>query len=159
MARGKPKQQFIFATHNANFPVLGDVETITACAAEDEAMAVETGTIDSKSCQEKIVKIMEGGPASDRAPKNHLSNLESRPISAPMRRSNTTPKLSAHMRTIRKTDTKPELAVRRLVHAMGYRYRLHRRDLPGTPDLVFAGQRKVIFVHGCFWHRHDCAAG
>jgi DNA mismatch endonuclease (patch repair protein) len=74
-------------------------------------------------------------------------------------RFHTTPKLSAHMRTIRKTDTKPELAVRRLVHAMGYRYRLHRRDLPGTPDLVFAGLRKVIFVHGCFWHRHDCVAG
>jgi len=71
----------------------------------------------------------------------------------------TTEKLSAHMRTIRKTDTKPELAVRRLVHAMGYRYRLHRRDLPGTPDLVFAGRRKVLFVHGCFWHRHDCSLG
>jgi len=42
---------------------------------------------------------------------------------------------------------------------MGYRYRLHRRDLPGTPDLVFPGRRKVIFVHGCFWHRHDCALG
>ena len=67
--------------------------------------------------------------------------------------------LSAHMRTIRKTDTKPELAVRRLTHAMGYRYRLHRRDLPGTPDLVFPSRRKVIFVHGCFWHRHDCPLG
>src|SRR5690606_15584870 len=44
--------------------------------------------------------------------------------------------------------------VRRLVHGMGYRYRLHRRDLPGTPDLVFPGRKKVIFVHGCFWHRH-----
>jgi DNA mismatch endonuclease, patch repair protein len=63
------------------------------------------------------------------------------------------------MRTIRKKDTKPELAVRRLAHAMGYRYRLHRRDLPGTPDLVFPGRRKVIFVHGCFWHRHDCPLG
>jgi chromosome segregation protein len=58
----KLKQQFIFATHNANFPVLGDAETITSCKVEDEAMTVETGTIDSKSCQEKIVKIMEGGP-------------------------------------------------------------------------------------------------
>lgn len=76
-----------------------------------------------------------------------------------MRHFSTTRKLSEHMRTIRKTDTKPEIAVRRLVHAMGYRYRLHRRDLPGTPDLVFAGLRKVIFVHGCFWHRHDCPAG
>ena len=67
--------------------------------------------------------------------------------------------LSDHMRRIRKTDTKPELAVRRLVHGMGYRYRLHRRDLPGTPDLVFPSRRKVIFVHGCFWHQHDCRLG
>jgi len=48
----------------------------------------------------------------------------------------------------------PELAVRRLVYGMGYRYRLHRQDLPGRPDLVFPGRRKVIFVHGCFWHQH-----
>lgn len=65
----------------------------------------------------------------------------------------------ALMRRIRKTDTKPELALRRLVHAMGYRFRLHRRDLPGTPDLVFPGRRKIIFVHGCFWHQHDCRLG
>jgi len=58
------------------------------------------------------------------------------------------------MSRIRGTDTKPEMFVRRLVHGMGYRYRLHRRDLPGTPDLVFPSRRKVVFVHGCFWHRH-----
>ena len=63
------------------------------------------------------------------------------------------------MALIRKRDTKPELVVRRVVHRMGYRFRLHRRDLPGTPDLVFPGQRKVILVHGCFWHRHDCPLG
>ena len=51
------------------------------------------------------------------------------------------------------------MLVRRLVHRMGYRYRLHRRDLPGTPDLVFSSLRKVIFVHGCFWHQHDCKRG
>ncbi len=51
-------------------------------------------------------------------------------------------------------DTKPEMIVRRLVHRMGYRFRLHRRDLPGCPDLTFPSRRKVIFVHGCFWHRH-----
>ena len=51
-------------------------------------------------------------------------------------------------------DTKPELYVRRLVFSKGYRYRLHVRSLPGTPDLVFAKAKKVIFVHGCFWHRH-----
>ena len=59
------------------------------------------------------------------------------------------------MSRIRAKDTKPEMAVRRLVHGMGYRYRLHRRDLPGTPDLVFSPRRKVVFVHGCFWHQHD----
>jgi DNA mismatch endonuclease (patch repair protein) len=61
---------------------------------------------------------------------------------------------SAVMARVRGKDTRPELAVRRLVHAMGYRYRLHRRDLPGAPDLVFPARRKVVFVHGCFWHRH-----
>lgn len=61
---------------------------------------------------------------------------------------------SARMALVRGKDTKPELTVRRLVHGMGYRYRLHRRDLPGTPDLVFPARGKVILVHGCFWHRH-----
>jgi DNA mismatch endonuclease, patch repair protein len=61
---------------------------------------------------------------------------------------------SALMSRIRAKDTKPEFVVRRLVHGMGYRYRLHRRGMPGTPDLVFAPRRKVIFVHGCFWHWH-----
>ncbi len=59
------------------------------------------------------------------------------------------------MSNIRAKDTKPEMIVRRLTHAMGYRYRVHRTDLPGKPDLVFPGRRKVIFVHGCFWHRHE----
>lgn len=58
------------------------------------------------------------------------------------------------MARVRGRDTKPEMLVRRLAHRMGYRFRLHRRDLPGCPDLVFPSRRKVIFVHGCFWHRH-----
>lgn len=58
------------------------------------------------------------------------------------------------MRRICSVNTKPELAVRSLVHRLGYRFRLHRRDLPGRPDLVFPSLRKVIFVHGCFWHQH-----
>jgi len=67
---------------------------------------------------------------------------------------------SANMRRIKGRDTTPEMLVRRLAHAMGYRYRLHRKDLPGKPDLVFGPRRKVIFVHGCFWHQHgDCRAG
>ena len=59
------------------------------------------------------------------------------------------------MSRIRAKDTKPEMLIRRLVHGMGYRYRLHDRHLPGSPDLVFRRRRKVIFVHGCFWHRHS----
>lgn len=61
---------------------------------------------------------------------------------------------SARMRLIKAKNTKPELLVRRLVWGLGYRYRLHRSDLPGTPDMAFIGRRKVIFVHGCFWHLH-----
>lgn len=63
------------------------------------------------------------------------------------------------MRSIKKRDTKPELAVRSLLHKHGFRYRLHRKDLPGTPDIVFPSRKKVIFVHGCFWHGHDCSLG
>lgn len=59
------------------------------------------------------------------------------------------------MRRIRKRDTKPELIVRRTAHALGYRFRLHRRDLPGSPDLTFPRYRKVVLVHGCFWHQHE----
>ena len=61
---------------------------------------------------------------------------------------------SALMARVRRENTKPEMVVRRLVHSFGYRYRLHRRNLPGKPDLAFISRRKVIFVHGCFWHGH-----
>jgi DNA mismatch endonuclease, patch repair protein len=62
------------------------------------------------------------------------------------------------MARVRSKNMRPELFVRKLVFALGYRYRLHGRDLPGCPDIVFRPRRKVIFVHGCFWHRHaDCA--
>ncbi len=60
------------------------------------------------------------------------------------------------MASIRSKDTGPELAVRRMVHAMGFRYRLHVRALPGCPDIVLPRHRKIIFVHGCFWHAHGC---
>ena len=59
------------------------------------------------------------------------------------------------MRANKAKDTKPELAVRGMLHAMGYRFRLHRRDLPGRPDIVLPGRRKVVQVHGCFWHQHE----
>jgi DNA mismatch endonuclease (patch repair protein) len=62
------------------------------------------------------------------------------------------------MARVRDKNSKPELAVRRLVHGLGYRFRLHNRNLPGTPDLVFPRLRKAIFVHGCFWHRHHGCA-
>lgn len=62
---------------------------------------------------------------------------------------------SERMRRVRAKDTKPELIVRHLAWALGYRYRLHGRKLPGCPDLVFAARKKVIFVHGCFWHQHQ----
>ncbi len=63
---------------------------------------------------------------------------------------------SANMRAIRSKGMRPELTVRSLVHKLDYRFRLHRKDLPGKPDLVFPSRRKVIFVHGCFWHSHSC---
>jgi DNA mismatch endonuclease (patch repair protein) len=66
---------------------------------------------------------------------------------------------SQQMRLVRSENTKPEMAVRRMVHRMGFRYRLHVKDLPGHPDLVFPGRRKIIFIHGCFWHGHRCRAG
>lgn len=59
------------------------------------------------------------------------------------------------MAKVRSANTKPEMIVRRTAHALGYRFRLHVRTLPGSPDLVFPRCKKVIFVHGCFWHRHD----
>lgn len=62
---------------------------------------------------------------------------------------------SARMALVRGKDTAPELTVRKLIHSLGFRYRLHVRNLPGRPDLVFRKRKKVIFVHGCFWHRHD----
>ena len=61
------------------------------------------------------------------------------------------------MAAIKGRDTRPELLVRRLLHKLGYRFRLHQRELPGTPDIVLPGRRVVIFVHGCFWHRHGCS--
>lgn len=65
-------------------------------------------------------------------------------------------KRSKMMSGIRGKNTKPELVVRSIAHRMGLRFRLHRRELPGRPDLVFPKHRTVVFVHGCFWHRHSC---
>ena len=64
---------------------------------------------------------------------------------------------SRNMSAIKSKNTKPEIAVRKVLHSMGYRFRLHRKDLPGSPDIVLPKYKIVIFVHGCFWHRHkDC---
>lgn len=66
---------------------------------------------------------------------------------------------SQQMRRVKAKNTKSEMTVRKLVHRLGYRFRLHRRDLPGNPDIVFPGRKAAIFVHGCFWHQHDCPRG
>ncbi len=67
---------------------------------------------------------------------------------------------SDNMRKIRSKDTKPEVRIRKLLFGLGYRFRLHRKDLPGKPDIVFTGRKRVIFVHGCFWHQHqECREG
>ncbi|NLK89118.1 MAG: DNA mismatch endonuclease Vsr [Clostridiaceae bacterium] len=71
----------------------------------------------------------------------------------------TTEQRRRNMASIRDRDTRPEMVVRSMIHGMGYRYRLHRKGLPGKPDIVFPRLRKVIFVHGCFWHMHDCRYG
>ena len=63
------------------------------------------------------------------------------------------------MRAVPSANTTPEMMVRRTAHRLGYRFRLHRGDLPGKPDLVFPSRRKAVFVHGCFWHGHKCARG
>jgi DNA mismatch endonuclease (patch repair protein) len=66
---------------------------------------------------------------------------------------------SFNMSQIRNKDTRPEILVRSIVHRLGYRYALHRKDLPGHPDLVLTRRHKIIFVHGCFWHMHKCRYG
>ena len=67
---------------------------------------------------------------------------------------------SENMRRIRSKNTKPEVLLRSLLHKAGYRFRIHRKDLPGKPDIVFSSRQKVIFVHGCFWHQHpECREG
>lgn len=63
------------------------------------------------------------------------------------------------MSQIRKTDTAPEIAVRKIIHGFGYRYRLYKKNLPGCPDIVLSKYRKIIFVNGCWWHRHNCKLG
>ena len=63
------------------------------------------------------------------------------------------------MQAVKSKNTAVEMRVRRMLHAQGYRYRLHRRDLPGCPDLVFSSRKRVIFVHGCFWHGYRCTRG
>ena len=71
----------------------------------------------------------------------------------------TTEQRSRNMSAIRGRDTKPEMRVRSVLHSLGYRYRLHRKDLPGKPDIVLPKYHAVIFVHGCFWHCHECRWG
>lgn len=85
------------------------------------------------------------GPESSPARPMETSRLSRAPVD---------PRRSKLMARVRQRNTAPEIIVRRTAHMLGYRFRLHRRDLPGSPDVVFPSRRKVIFVHGCFWHRH-----
>lgn len=94
-----------------------------------------------------------------RVPGKPISTIMATSIKPPSQREPVSDTLSPKARSermsrVKAKDTKPEMKLRRLVHGLGFRYRLHRRDLPGTPDLVFPGRRAVIFMHGCFWHRH-----
>lgn len=82
-------------------------------------------------------------------PQNRVMGTKRTDIMSPKAR-------SALMARIRSVNTRPELVVRRLLHGLGYRYRLHAKNLPGRPDIVFPSRKAAIFVHGCFWHRHDC---
>jgi DNA mismatch endonuclease (patch repair protein) len=68
-------------------------------------------------------------------------------------------KRSQVMAAIGQKNTKPEMVVRRLLHRLGYRFRIHRKDLPGKPDIVFPGRRKIVLIHGCYWHGHGCRVG
>jgi DNA mismatch endonuclease, patch repair protein len=68
-------------------------------------------------------------------------------------------KRSERMRLVKSHDTKPEIELRRLVWSLGYRYRKNKRDIAGHPDLAFVGRKRAIFLHGCFWHRHECPSG
>lgn len=76
-----------------------------------------------------------------------------------MKTTTTDPTRSAVMRAVKSKNTKPELIVRRIILGLGFRYRLYRKDLPGNPDIVFPGRRKIVMVHGCFWHGHNCVRG
>jgi DNA mismatch endonuclease (patch repair protein) len=71
----------------------------------------------------------------------------------------TTQERSERMGRVLSRDTRPELSLRSMVWALGYRYRKHRKDIPGHPDIAFVGKKRAIFLHGCFWHRHDCPSG
>ena len=85
--------------------------------------------------------------------------IAARPDRGTSARHETPAQRSAIMRAVKSRDTKPELAVRKLLRSIAPGYRLHRADLPGKPDIVYARRRLAIFVHGCFWHGHDCARG
>lgn len=93
-------------------------------------------------------------PSRERAPTKLLGSQSLPPSEPPV-----TPERSAQMSLVRAANSRAELTVRSALHRAGYRYRLHVRDLPGSPDIVFPSRRVAIFIHGCFWHRHPgCAA-
>lgn len=88
-----------------------------------------------------------------------MRNCSESPVQQKMKRQTTDPIRSATMRAVKSKNTAPELEVRRFVHSLGFRFRLHRSDLPGSPDLAFPKLKIALFVDGCFWHSHSCARG
>src|SRR5713226_3403200 len=99
-------------------------------------------------------------PRKSTNPNQSKADLRSRPWSVGGAADNMAPEHRRRtMASVRGRDTAPEIVVRRIAHRLGFRFRLCRRDLPGCPDLVFPRLRRVIFVHGCFWHAHSCKKG
>ena len=88
-----------------------------------------------------------------------LTSLQPRAGSIPMADTRTRDQRRRIMQSVGTKDTRPEMLIRRKLHGLGYRFRLHRKDLPGRPDIVFSAKHKVVFIHGCFWHGHGCKKG
>ncbi len=138
---GPPGVKRIMAWPLRSSPAYGRCASI---AASRGSVAI---TAQSRGLRQKGVRLVHGRYVGTMSP--HLLNSVTDTLSTSDR--------SARMALIRSKNTKPEVAVRRLIFGLGFRYRLHVKDLPGKPDLVFRRLHKVIFVHGCFWHRHGAA--
>lgn len=129
LLKGSPTYAFLTVADSVNWPYVGRTKRASRRRLPQAAESGYWGDSDAQRCSVKRATRM----ADTLTPSER----------------------SERMSRVRGKDTKPEMIVRGLTHGMGYRYRLHRRTLPGAPDLVFPSRRKVIFIHGCFWHRHS----